>query len=421
MLRGPSATAMLVDVRRAEEFSAGYIDGAINWPRAEILDLTDLDSIPSRFRNMTLLLLCNVGIDSCRAARHLSALGKDQTFNVRGGIQEWIRSLAIEQTAYPPGSRLTLQDFISNATAPQGSIFDRWRIAPDRVVDFPFRRSPLWEQAAAVLSFFVIKPIYELLSLILIIFLWRSQSSDLTALRWAMIFFFLGENACALNYFVFKETSYISEYLHSYGMLLCFGFTAYAVLEGVDGRILKLSDLNQRCAAAGLCGICVKYADAPCGLKRMFYLLIPALILIAFMLPAADWQNNSYNTVIFGRYYNYAHLWIYQLYENWYCAAAAVMMLGISLLILCVKKENAVAPAKIAFAAGIGPLGFGMLRMILGGAYDQNRVWYLFWEETTELMLVTCICFILWFFRSGLFPRWTPDKKLHHNSVEIIP
>jgi len=74
------------------------------------------------------------------------------------------------------------------------------------------------------------------------------------------------------------------------------------------------------------------------GLKRMFYLLIPALILLAFMLPAADWQNNSYNTVIFGQYYNYAHLWIYQLYENWYCAAAAVLMLGISLLILCIKN-----------------------------------------------------------------------------------
>jgi len=210
-----------------------------------------------------------------------------------------------------------------------------------------------------------------------------------------------------LNYFLFKETSYLSEYLHSYGMLLCFGFMAYAVLEGVDARILKLSDPQQRCAASGLCGSCIKYADVPCGLKRMFYLLIPALILLALMLPAADWQNNSYNTIIFGKYYNYAHLWIYQLYENWFCAAATVLMLGISLLILCVKKENAIFWAKIAFAAGIGPLGFGMLRMIIGGAYDRNRVWYLFWEETTELLLITSICLILWIFRRGLFPRST--------------
>jgi hypothetical protein len=43
-----------------------------------------------------------------------------------------------------------------------------------------------------------------------------------------------------------------------------------------------------------------------------------------------------------------------------------------------------------------------MLRMVLGGAYDDNRVWYLFWEETTELLLLLGICFVLWTFRQGL-------------------
>ena len=66
------------------------------------------------------------------------------------------------------------------------------------------------------------------------------------------------------------------------------------------------------------------------------------------------------------------------------------------------SMENAIAWAKIAFAAGIGPLGFAVLRTILGGAYDQNRVWFLFWEETTELLFIVGICFVLWIFRRRL-------------------
>jgi rhodanese-related sulfurtransferase len=403
LLRQGPADAVLIDVRRADEFAAGHIDGALNWPLDSVLNTDALDNIPPAYRGSKILFICNVGVHSCLAARHVAALGKQGVFNVRGGIQEWIRSLAVEQSASVPANQATLQDLIANVTAPQGGLFDRWRMAPDKVVDLPFRQSPPAEQAAAVLSFFMVKPIYEILSLALIIVLWKSRSPDLVALRWAMIFFFLGENACALNYFLFKETSYMSEYLHSYGMLVCFSFAAYALLEGVDRRILRLSDPDQRCAAIGLCGSCVKYAEVPCGLKLVFYLLIPALIALAFMLPAADWQDNAYNTAIFGRYYNYAHLRIYQFYENWFCAAAAILMLGIALLILCVKRENPIGWAKIAFAAGIGPLGFGMLRMILGAAYDQNRVWYLFWEESTELLFIASICFILWFFRKGLF------------------
>ena len=52
--------------------------------------------------------------------------------------------------------------------------------------------------------------------------------------------------------------------------------------------------------------------------------------------------------------------------------------------------------------------------MILGAAYDQNRVWFLFWEETTELLLVLGTCCLLWIFRRGLFPgfdRWLQSLK----------
>ncbi len=254
-----------------------------------------------------------------------------------------------------------------------------------------------------MLSYFFLKPIYMLLSLVIVAVLWKSRSADLVALRWGMIAFFLGESACAVNYFGYKETSYLWEYLHGAGMLVSFGFIAYAVLEAIDARILGLSDPKRRCAATRLCGACIKQTNVPCGLQRSFYLLIPALMVIAMMIPTADWHDNTYNTIIFRQPYNYGHLHVEQLFENWYCPAAALLMFAVSLAILLLKRD-AIESAKIAFAAGIGPLGFGMLRMILGAAYDQNRVWFLFWEEATELLMVFGVCCLLWIFRRGLFP-----------------
>ena len=120
----------------------------------------------------------------------------------------------------------------------------------------------------------------------------------------------------------------------------------------------------------------------------MFLLVIPILIFAALMVPTADWQDGSYNTYIFGRFYHYSHLRVFQQFENWYCPLAAVLCLAGSLAILLLPRGDAVARSKIPFAAGVGALSFGMLRMILGGAYDRNRVWYLFWEETTEFLFI---------------------------------
>ena len=45
-----------------------------------------------------------------------------------------------------------------------------------------------------------------------------------------------------------------------------------------------------------------------------------------------------------------------------------------------------------------------MLRMLLGAAYDQDRVWFLFWEEATELVMAMGVCGLLWIFRCSLLP-----------------
>ena len=54
------------------------------------------------------------------------------------------------------------------------------------------------------MAFFVVKPVYTLLALLIVVLLWKQSASDLAALRWGMLFFFLGENACAANYLLFR-------------------------------------------------------------------------------------------------------------------------------------------------------------------------------------------------------------------------
>ena len=381
LLRMPNSSAILVDVRSSDDFDSRHIDGARNWPLTEILGIDSADEVPEQFRDKTLLFLCRVGATSQFATGHLVGAGLEEVFNVRGGTQEWIASVS----------------------SPKGDVFDRWITQSGRIVELPFRRSPVYEQLLLVICGFPVKIGYTLLSLALVIILWRRKSPDLAALRWSMIFFFIGENCCAINYSLFADKSYLFEYLHGFGMLLSFCFATYAVIEGMDRRILMLSDPDRKCAALGLCTRCIKYEDVPCGLRRTFLVIIPALIIITFMPLCADWHQTSYNTMIFGTFFNYSHRFIYQVFERLYCPIASMALLTLSLLILMFRKDDPLPTAKIFFAAGMGPLGFGTFRTILAGIYSDNMIWFNLWEETTELLFVAGVCFILWVFRNGLF------------------
>jgi rhodanese-related sulfurtransferase len=383
LLLAENRQAILVDIKSPDEFGAVHIDGSENWPLGQILTVKSVDEIPERFRNRTLLLISDDGMAGNTATKHLVRIDFEEAMNVRGGTQEWIGSVG----------------------GPEGDGFDRYQSSSGKTWTFPIRVSPLHEQLLTVISAFGVKPAYTILSLILVIILWRSQSTDLVALRWSMTCFFVGENFCAANYIVFTDKSYLFEYLHSFGMLLSFGFATYALLEGMDRRILGLSDPNKKCSAINICKRCIKYEDVPCGLKRIFFMIIPALAFVALMPICAEWHNTSYNTMIFGTFFHYARRLIYQRFEMQYCPIAAVVLLMVSLFILIFKKGNSLSMAKIFFAAGVGPMGFGMFRSILTSMYSQRLVWFAFWEEFTELLFIVGVCFLLWIFRDQLFQK----------------
>jgi len=268
-----------------------------------------------------------------------------------------------------------------------------------------FYATGVFEQWLMVATAFGIKPAYMLLSLIAIIWLWRQHAPDLAALRWGLIAFWLGENACSVEYMLFSGTSDFWEYLHNFGMAVCFSFVTYAVLEGMDLRLIKLSPPKDRCAALTLCRTCIKYTDVPCGLVRVFQMLIPATLVAAIVLPCASLKTAAYDTSILGATVHYSENMADQLFEIRYCPALAILLLTASWLVLLLKKTDPVHFSKVLFAAGVGPLGFGYLRLFLFAAFHDDIIQFVVWEEVTELVFSFAVLFMLFVFRRTLFAK----------------
>lgn len=369
--RGPSA-AMLVDIRPAADYASNHMAGAVSLPRATISSLKSPRDLPGALLGPQVLVVCEVGLSSALAAAKLRALGVDAR-GVRGGLVAWLD--------YGDGQKSSL----------------------------PFRPMSRFEQWLAVIIAFGVKPVYMLVSLLLILWLWRQPAADLAALRWGLIWFWIGENACSIDFLFFKRASDFWEYLHGYGMAVSFAFVAYAFLEGFDQRVIKFSPEQERCAALSLCRACVKYTDAPCGLRRLFTVMIPALMVLALMPLSAGFQLTSYVTDILGTIHNYYHLASSQLFELRYCPVLAFGLLAASWLVLRFKKDQPVATSKVLLAAAAGPMSFGILRMFFVAGYSDRLGWFDVWEEITELLFVLGAGLVLWVFRHTLFVQ--PEKS----------
>lgn len=76
---------IIVDVRRADEFSAGHIPGAINIANEDIID-TEPAGLPDK--NQTIYVYCRSGNRSKQASAKLAAMGYTDIIEF-GGIIDW--------------------------------------------------------------------------------------------------------------------------------------------------------------------------------------------------------------------------------------------------------------------------------------------------------------------------------------------
>jgi len=381
LLEASESRAVLVDVRAPEPFAEQHIAGSFNWPLTAIRSLRPGDRLPDPLKGKDLYLICDSGISSAVAAQRILDLSLADARYVRGGIG----------------------GFNTRAGKPCG--LDGLRALFRGSSPVPYRESPLLDQWALVLSAFAVKPAYMLGALALILLLRRRKSKGLIALRWGLLVFLIGESACAVNYLLVGHTSHLLEYLHSSSMALCFGFVTFAAIEGIDARIVHFTDPGKKCALLGFCPACYKYTDVPCALKRLFYLVIPVLFVLAFMPLMATTRMVSYNGHVLGALYNYTHPVLYQMFEIRYCPLLALLFFAFSFLVLVFKKESPVAWSKIFFSAGIGVFAFGLMRHYFFQAFDDDLTWTSFWEEATELLFVAAVGFILWVFARPLLAK----------------
>lgn len=79
--------ALVVDVRKPEEYRAGHVPGAVNIPLAELEDCTD--RLPED-HDAPLVTVCNRGNISLNALLVLKSLGYRNVRSLSGGTTEWI-------------------------------------------------------------------------------------------------------------------------------------------------------------------------------------------------------------------------------------------------------------------------------------------------------------------------------------------
>jgi rhodanese-related sulfurtransferase len=78
--------ALVLDIRKPEEFAAGHVSGAKQLPSDKIL--TAGESF-KRFKDKPVIVYCDSGSLAAAAVRQLNAQGFTKAFTLRGGFAGW--------------------------------------------------------------------------------------------------------------------------------------------------------------------------------------------------------------------------------------------------------------------------------------------------------------------------------------------
>ena len=80
-----AAGSLVIDVREADEFTAGHVPTAISIPLSTVQDRVD------EFRHQgTVYVICQVGGRSMRACQYLADFDINNLVNISGGTTGWI-------------------------------------------------------------------------------------------------------------------------------------------------------------------------------------------------------------------------------------------------------------------------------------------------------------------------------------------
>ncbi len=234
-----------------------------------------------------------------------------------------------------------------------------------------FRALDQNELLTLLISLLVIKPLYLLLCLGSIIYLYQQTSHPLRLVFWGLVVFLQAELICGAYHLAFRRELMISEYIHAWGIIFELGLFALAALEFVGERVQ--------------------------GRSRV--LLITSGVILCLLPLLAPIQAGGYRTELFDIPYGFSRFEF-----NVWTETRAMPWMSLVLFILAVITSRvdhnpfASQPVKIYLSTGTGLTCFSLWRVILGALYAQELVLFEFWEEMIQLTLLSCIAFTLWKF-----------------------
>lgn len=273
----------------------------------------------------------------------------------------------------------------------------------------------LGEQVTLILAVYGFKVLYMLLTLGLLVLIWVENSQTFLALKGFLMTFWIGEFFCWINIVFFMEEALLFEYLHSLFMVFSLGFLSYSIMEALDDGLLHYSNPQQRCALVSRCKKCIKTTHGACLLRRLFSWMMPLFAGLAVMPLVAQPLNFSLRTEVFGLPRLLTHLLPIQWYELRFSPSAALAFMLCAWLALIWRGQTpgGLTISKILLSIAFGYLSFAFMRLIFAFFYREMLVWFAFWEEFTELILVLGILVVLGLFRPERFTRpWVAFRQL---------
>jgi rhodanese-related sulfurtransferase len=372
--------AQIVDLRSRHDHAAGHLAGSLSVPWVEL----DGQLAWARARrggaasDRPLVLVDETGRDALLAAPTARLHGHGQVYTLAGGVRRW----RAEGGKLQPGP------------APVAASLER--------IAHPVQELTRGQQLVAFLSGGVIKPTYMLLALLIVLALRRARAPALRVLRHGVLWFFVGEAFCAINFYFHRPGAvYFIDLLHGVGMVAMSALIPWGLYRLLDDRVLHFSDPAERCVVQRLCGRCWKRDPVRCGPHDLMLLLVVGLAVISLIPLSSDLRPAQVVSTVFGSSVDYGAPIINHLVELRAYPVLGALTLLLTFVLLW-GEPRSVRRAEPFFFVGFGLMAYPLLRSLLVNTFRGELYWSDFWEELTELVLIVAVGALLLVFRRQL-------------------
>ena len=322
------------------------------------------------------MIICARGRDSQIAAATFMTYGYRKVFSLLGGTRRW------QELGYP------LQ-------AGSGLAGDKKLLTP------PVVEISVLSQLAVTVAAFVVKPTYIIMSALVFLILWNKKSRDLVMMRNAMLLFFIGENACTLNYLVASNKSVWLEFIHGLGMVGMFFLLFWGLMRFFDERVWHYNHPDKTCMFQRYCKHCWKKEQVACGFHRLALWLLPALAFVALIpvtMPLRPYKIIMpvflSNVVWLKDFWNL--FFEFRLYP-------IIGALGFMIAFFYLRRgRGGIIKAQLPFFLALGFTSYSFFRFGLLLTFNENQGWADWWEESTEFIMIAVVLLFIEIFKRQL-------------------